>query len=42
MKLRGLSLNSYIHVSVSVLYIPTIGLPILLYSQHSENLFVQF
>ncbi len=30
MKLRGLSPNSYIHVSVSVLYILTIGLPILL------------
>jgi hypothetical protein len=29
-KLRGLSPNSYIHVSVSVLYILTIGLPILL------------
>ncbi len=29
MKLRGLSLNSYIHFSVSNLYIPTIGLPIL-------------
>ena len=30
MKLRGLSPNSYIHVSMSDLYIPTIGLPILL------------
>jgi hypothetical protein len=30
MKLRGLSPSSYIHVSVSDLYIPTIGLPILL------------
>jgi hypothetical protein len=30
MKLRGLSPNSYIHVSLSDLYIPTIGLPILL------------
>jgi hypothetical protein len=30
MKLRGLSPNSYIHVSVSDLNIPTIGLPILL------------
>ncbi len=30
MKLRGLSPNSYIHVSVSILYILTIGLPILL------------
>jgi hypothetical protein len=30
MKLRGLVPNSYIHVSVSDLYIPTIGLPILL------------
>jgi hypothetical protein len=29
MKLRGLVPNSYIHVSVSDLYIPTIGLPIL-------------
>ena len=30
MKLRGLVPNSYIHVSVSVLYIPIIGQPILL------------
>jgi hypothetical protein len=30
MKLRGLSPNSYIHVSVSDLYIPTVGLSILL------------
>jgi hypothetical protein len=30
MKLRGLSANSYIHVSVSDLYILTISLPILL------------
>jgi hypothetical protein len=30
MKLRGLVPNSYIHISVSDLYIPTIGLPILL------------
>jgi hypothetical protein len=30
MKLRGLVPNSFIHVSVSDLYIPTIGLPILL------------
>ncbi len=30
MKLRSLCPNSYIHVSVSDLYIPTIGLPILL------------
>jgi hypothetical protein len=30
MKQCGLSSNSYIHVSVSDLYIPTIGLPILL------------
>jgi hypothetical protein len=29
-KLRGLSPNFYIHISVSELYIPTIGLPILL------------
>jgi hypothetical protein len=28
MKLRGLVPNSYIHVSVSTLYIPKIGLPI--------------
>jgi hypothetical protein len=28
MKLRGLVPNSYIHVSVSDIYIPTIGLPI--------------
>ncbi len=30
MKLRGLATNFYIHVSVSNLYIPTIGRPILL------------
>jgi hypothetical protein len=30
MKLRGLVPSSYIHISVSDLYIPTIGLPILL------------
>jgi hypothetical protein len=30
MKLRGLSLNSYVHVSMSDLYIPKIGLPTLL------------
>jgi hypothetical protein len=30
MKLHGLSPNSYIHVSVSDLYIPTTGLPIML------------
>jgi hypothetical protein len=30
MELRGLSPNFHIHVSVSDLYIPTIGLPILL------------
>jgi hypothetical protein len=30
MKLRGVVPNSYIHVSVSDLYITTIGLPILL------------
>ncbi len=29
MKLRGLSPNFHIHVSVSDLYIPTVGLPIL-------------
>jgi hypothetical protein len=29
-ELRGLSPNSYIHVSACDLYIPTIGLPILL------------
>jgi hypothetical protein len=29
MKLRGIVPNSYIHVSVSDLYIPPIGLPIL-------------
>ncbi len=28
-KLRGITPNSYIHVSVSDFYIPTIGLPIL-------------
>jgi hypothetical protein len=31
MKLRGLVLDSYIHVSVSDFYIPTIGMPILLH-----------
>ncbi len=31
MKLRGPVPNFYIHVSVIYLYIPTIGLPILLY-----------
>ncbi len=31
-KLRGLVLNSYIHVSVSDLYIPLIGPPVLLIS----------
>ncbi len=30
MQLRGLSPNSYIHVYVSDLYFPTMGLPILL------------
>jgi hypothetical protein len=30
MELRGLSPNFHIHVSVSDLYVPTIGLPILL------------
>ncbi len=30
MKLRGLVPNSYIHVSVTDLYIPTIGAPLLL------------
>jgi hypothetical protein len=30
MKMRGLDLNSYIHISVSDLYIPTISPPILL------------
>jgi hypothetical protein len=30
MKLRGHSPNSYIHASVSDLFIPTIGLPILM------------
>jgi hypothetical protein len=31
MTLRGLVPNSYIRVSVSDLYIPTVGLPILLH-----------
>ncbi len=30
MKLRGLNPNSYIHVIISGLYNPTIGLPLLL------------
>jgi hypothetical protein len=38
MKLRGLSLNSYIHVSVSDLYISTIGQPILLQENRWTNL----
>jgi hypothetical protein len=37
MKLRSLVHNSYIHVSVSDLYNPTIGLPILLRSQIHEH-----
>jgi hypothetical protein len=37
MKLRGLSPNSYIHVSVSDLYITTIGLPILLQEDSWTN-----
>ncbi len=45
-ELRGLSPNTYIHVSVSYCYIPTIGLPILLqkkvdpsweYTDHSQT-----
>jgi hypothetical protein len=42
MKLRGLSPNSHIHVSVSDLYIPTIGRPILLQENRwtdSENIY---
>jgi hypothetical protein len=38
MKLRGMVPNSFIHVSVSDLYIPTIGLPILL----QENMWRKF
>jgi hypothetical protein len=37
MKLRGLSPNSYIHVSVSDLYIPLIGLPIPLHKNRWTN-----
>jgi hypothetical protein len=36
-KLRGLVPNSYIHVSVSDLYIPKIGLPILLQQKRSTD-----
>jgi hypothetical protein len=35
-ELRGYSPSSYIHVSVSDLYIPLIGLPILLQENRSE------
>ncbi len=35
-EMRGLSPNSYIHVSVSDLYIPTVGLPILLQQNRRE------
>jgi hypothetical protein len=38
MKLRGLSPNSCIHVSVSDLYIPKIGLPIL----WQENMWTEY
>jgi hypothetical protein len=37
MKLCGLGTNSYIHVSVSDLYIPTIDLPILLQENRRTN-----
>ncbi len=37
MKLRGLVPNSYIHVSVSDLYIPRIGLPIWLQQNRQTN-----
>jgi hypothetical protein len=40
MKLRGLSPNSCIHVSVSDLHIPTIGLPILLQENNWTDRFV--
>jgi hypothetical protein len=36
-ELGGLSPNSYIHISVSDLYIPTIGLPILLQENRWTN-----
>ncbi len=36
-KLRGLSPNSYIHISVSDLYTPTTGLPILLQENRWTN-----
>ncbi len=43
-ELRGLSPNFHIHVSVSDLYIPTIGLPILLqeniWTDHGNKLFI--
>jgi|LakMenEpi03Aug12_release.lakeMendotaPanAssembly.Ray.scaffolds.fasta_scaffold833480_3 hypothetical protein len=38
MKLRGFVPNSYIHVSVSDLFIPTIGLPILLQENRRTDL----
>ena len=37
MKLRGLAPSSYIHVSVSDLYIPRIGLPILLTGKYANR-----
>jgi hypothetical protein len=37
MKLRGISPDSYIHVSVSDIYIPTIGLTILLQENKWTN-----
>ncbi len=37
MKLRGLVPNYYIHVSVSYLYIPRIGLPIWLQQNRQTN-----
>ncbi len=37
MKLCGLSFSSYIHVSVGDLYIPPIGLPILLQEFNGWN-----
>jgi hypothetical protein len=39
MKLRSLVPNSYIHVSVSDLYIPRIGLPILLQQNRRTEIY---
>jgi hypothetical protein len=40
MKLRGLVPNSYIHVSLGDLHIPTIGQPILLQSDKAAQFYL--